>query len=571
MFRKDEHILLHIGGRECVAIEAKYHKHCYQAYTRCLFKKTKLVGPTLYDRAFEEFCLNVIENRIIQNGNILLLSYLLKEFIKCVQSLERINVPYRAEKLKKRLQNRYPQLVFHASKSMKKGTLVYSDMLTVGDVADCTVAPEREFDTLSDSEEDEYADDEYAGQNIERDKEVRAKDIYFVALEIRKLLRDSKGINAEWPPDSHDLTSARAKESIPVMLYNFLAWSVGLTCDPTMDKNVEISSKEDAKVVSIAQDLIYAESKGKKQTHKSLALRMAVRQMTGSVRLLKVLHGLGHTASANTVSKHGTALAIISSNRDGKGIKIPRNILKNVFTTLVWDNNDFNEETLSGKGTTHVANGIIVQNENTGLNELAEKATVSKKTRTIKAPETKIIPFTSKEKGILSLRNESVELSIKEESHRGQQNLGRNADFLYLSRRKRASEDGKCFLGWTGFNTNIYKEVRPTATIGYLPVIDAPVTDMSTVNALLKHSVSICNHLNLPEIVLVFDEAIYAKAQMIRWANEEFKKRLVIKLGDFHTVMSFCSAIGKIFKDAGLQVSILLKMLNNVFFFFHID
>ena len=146
-----------------------------------------------------------------------------------------------------------------------------------------------------------------------------------------------------------------------------------------------------------------------------------------------------------------------------------------MFTTLVWDNNDFNEETLSGKGTTHVANGIIVQNENTGLNELAEKATVSKKTRTIKAPETKIIPFTSNEKGILSLRNESVELSIKEESHRGQQTLGRNADFLYLSRRKRASEDGEYFPGWMGFNTNIYKEVRPTATIGYLPVIDAPV------------------------------------------------------------------------------------------------
>ena len=151
---------------------------------------------------------------------------------------------------------------------MKKGTLVYSDMLTVGDVADCTAAPEREFDTLSDSEEDEYADDEYAGQNIECNKEVRAKDIYFVALEIRKLLRDSKGINAEWPPDSHDLTLTRAKESIPVMLYNFLAWSVGFT----MDKNVDISSKEDAKVVSIAQDLIYAESKGKKQMHKSLAL-----------------------------------------------------------------------------------------------------------------------------------------------------------------------------------------------------------------------------------------------------------------------------------------------------------
>ena len=105
--------------------------------------------------------------------------------------------------LKKQIQNHYPQLVFHASKSMNKGSwyLVYSDILTVGDVADTATVPEREFDSPSDSEEEEYYD-----QNIERDNEVKANDIYFVALEIRKLLQESKGINSEWPPDSHDLT-----------------------------------------------------------------------------------------------------------------------------------------------------------------------------------------------------------------------------------------------------------------------------------------------------------------------------------------------------------------------------
>ena len=73
---------------------------------------------------------------------------------------------------------------------------------------------------------------------------------------------------------------------------------------------VEISSNESAKIVSIAQDLIYAESNGKKQTHKALALRMAVRQITWSVRLLRILHGLAHTASTDTVYRHDTALAI---------------------------------------------------------------------------------------------------------------------------------------------------------------------------------------------------------------------------------------------------------------------
>ena len=31
------------------------------------------------------------------------------------------------------------------------------------------------------------------------------------------------------------------------------------------------------------------------------------------------------------------------------------------FTTLMWGNNDYSEETLSGKGSTPVVNGIVIQ------------------------------------------------------------------------------------------------------------------------------------------------------------------------------------------------------------------
>jgi hypothetical protein len=65
--------------------------------------------------------------------------------------------------------------------------------------------------------------------------------------------------------------------------------------------------------------------------------------------------------------------------------------------------------------------------------------------------------------------------------------------------------------------------VPDVSNIGYLPVIDSPATDLATVNEMLKQSVSISQRLELPEIVLVFDEAIYAKAQMIRWKEEEFR------------------------------------------------
>jgi hypothetical protein len=53
---------------------------------------------------------------------------------------------------------------------------------------------------------------------------------------------------------------------------------------------------------------------------------------------------------------------------------------------------------------------------------------------------------------------------------------------------------------------------------------------------------------------LVFDEAIYAKIQQIRWKEERYLSRFVVRLGDFHMAMSFCGAISKLFRDAGLQV-----------------
>ena len=76
---------------------------------------------------------------------------------------------------------------------------------------------------------------------------------------------------------------------------------------------------------------------------------------------------------------------------------------------------------------------------------------------------------------------------------------------------------------------------------------------MSTVNTILKRSVQIADQLELDHTVLVFDLAMYAKAQQIRWKNDDFTQRLVIRLGEFHTTMSYLSVLGKRFGDAGLQ------------------
>ncbi len=47
--------------------------------------------------------------------------------------------------------------------------------------------------------------------------------------------------------------------------------------------------------------------------------------------------------------------------QDLGNVYIPSNIHPHVYVTLIFDNNDISEETLTGKGTTHVTNGNIVQ------------------------------------------------------------------------------------------------------------------------------------------------------------------------------------------------------------------
>ena len=52
---------------------------------------------------------------------------------------------------------------------------------------------------------------------------------------------------------------------------------------------------------------------------------------------------------------------VIAQQKDYAGVCIPTNITKSSFVSFSWDNNDINEETLTGCGTTHGTNGIVIQ------------------------------------------------------------------------------------------------------------------------------------------------------------------------------------------------------------------
>ena len=59
------------------------------------------------------------------------------------------------------------------------------------------------------------------------------------------------------------------------------------------------------------------------------------------------------------------------------------------------------------------------------------------------------------------------------------------------------------------------------------------------------------DQLNQRDVIVVLDQAIYAKALEVIWQNQEQFKRIVLRMASFH-ICAFMAAIGKRFSDAGL-------------------
>ena len=134
-------------------------------------------------------------------------------------------------------------------------------------------------------------------------------------------------------------------------------------------------------------------------------------------------------------------------------------------------------------------------------------------------------------------------------------NDARFLDFAFILCK--LSTNSELLPGWTGFNTSLSTVPVTYSRIGYLPVIDVPVTDMATIYTILHRSLDIINKLKVDHGVMVFDEAVYAKIQQVRWNTPEFVSRFVVHLGEFHASMSYMSATGKRFDGSGLKVRII--------------
>ena len=230
------------------------------------------------------------------------------------------------------------------------------------------------------------------------------------------------------------------------------------------------------------------------------------------------------------------------------GVVIPTGANEGNFTLYVADNIDRLEETLDGFNTTHNVNNFIIRNGKFG-NLLFDSDPKKKRCRrsfiidnyddqqNINIHGSRIAP-----KGFKFYKIENSEHVLS---------LQRTQYLAWVFLRKINID--RLIPSWTGFQILVTSNILLVKSgIGYMDSIDSPASDITTICQIMNRALDIKTVLKLPEIVCVFDQAIYAKAAEIKWKSPAKYQTVVIMLGTFHLLMMYMGVLCKRFKDAGL-------------------
>lgn len=214
-----------------------------------------------------------------------------------------------------------------------------------------------------------------------------------------------------------------------------------------------------------------------------------------------------------------------------------------------------------GRGTTHCTNAIVIQRKppTCALPPAMINNQPRNKRRSVTGVSTDVLPFHSGRRKGPSPRD--IDVNILTQTTPQDIQYARVIDFGWMLCRQ-AFEDTVFSLAedipqvvpaWTSFNIKLHaSDVPRECCVGYCPVIEASPTELPTVYTLLRRSLQMADQLIQHDVVVVLDQAIYAKALEVIWQNQEQFRRLVVRLGSFHTICAFLAAIGKRFGDAGL-------------------
>ena len=185
---------------------------------------------------------------------------------------------------------------------------------------------------------------------------------------IKQEIKDCTGINTK-PLNTQDVSMETARQLIPDSLYLLIKQLVvsEKRARPSNALNQSTAIEDERQILSIAQDIIHCNSKGRVKLPKHTSLAICVHHLTTSKRLIELLNRMGHCVSYDEMRSVNTSIAEdVLAKTEEFGTVIPTVIKAGSFVQIAADNNDLNEETIDGKNTTHATTMVIYQNRTFG-------------------------------------------------------------------------------------------------------------------------------------------------------------------------------------------------------------
>lgn len=346
--RSDDRMLIVIQARNI-----KYHRSCYREYALRHEALAKLERDESeldedcddeYSKAFEAMK-EYVNDEVIEGLKVVTMSDLLQRYLEMLSCHGVDNAGHRSSKLKSRLKNCFSdRLTFHQPLCQNHSELVFSSDIKNGELVEALLKSsysrfERDFGGHCDATPVGSVSKPSSHSTTE------PLHVYQTAMLIRGLLGDMKS-SMPWPPTPDDVGAHNIE--IPDLLYNLLAWILCPKLDYCTEKATEVPENIQRIIFSISQDLIHCASHGRIKTPKHVTLPIAVKSLTGSAEVITLLNRLGHGLSYSQVEEIETALAEQEAQRERDGVVLPSVCEPNVPAIFCWDNNDIQEETLSG-------------------------------------------------------------------------------------------------------------------------------------------------------------------------------------------------------------------------------
>ena len=231
---------------------------------------------------------------------------------------------------------------------------------------------------------------------------------------------------------------------------------------------------------------------------------------------------------------------------------LPSKVVPGLFGTFVYDNGDHNPETINGESM-HCTNGILIQKPATIQQPVSQKPVFNSYSnkRSFNGIRSDLEPYYS-----VSRSSPKPISNIAFQNFTTDKTISKKEDFIWIIARQQASQLHKPLLpGWTGFHNLTKPDNKEPHSVHYLPSIDKPPTEMSTIQEILKQIKVKSEAIGLESADAVFDHAIYAKALevILNPKNSEMNEFINLRMGGFHASLVFIAVICKRFYDAGLK------------------